>query len=75
MKSALRTKRGTVFYYQQFNMPKFLVENDWKTVGEFEAILRDASRLTLVCQKEEKSNGACGLLCGSLFMIACQGQP
>ena len=40
-------------------MPQFVVENDWKTVSEVEAILRDTSLLTLVCQNEEKLNGAC----------------
>ena len=52
-------KRGTIIYYHQFNMLQFLTEDGWKTVGEFEAILRDKSRVTLVCQNEEKLNGAC----------------
>ena len=38
----------------------FLTESEWRTVGEFEAILRDASRLTTFCQNEYKLNGACG---------------
>ena len=41
-------------------MPEFLTENDWRTVSGFEAILRDASRLTLFFQNDEKLNGACG---------------
>ena len=39
-------------------MPVFPAENDWRTVSEFEATLRDTSRLNLVCEKEEKLNGA-----------------
>ena len=60
LKSALRMKRRTLVYCQKFNTPQFLTEDEWKTEGEFEAILRDESQLTSVCQKEEKSNGAHG---------------
>ena len=41
-------------------MPQFHTEDDWKTVGECEAILRDASQLTLVFPNEEKLNGVHG---------------
>ena len=44
-------------------MPQFLKEDEWKTVGEFKTILRDASQLTTVCQK---LNGACGPVLKSL---------
>ena len=44
LKSELRTKRGTIVCCQKFNMPQFLAEDEWKTVGEFESILRDKSR-------------------------------
>ena len=37
----------------------FLADDDWKAISEFEAIFSDTSRLTLVCQNEEKLNGAC----------------
>ena len=60
LKSVLRTKKGTIVFCQQFNMPQFLVEDDWKTFGEFKAILRDASRLASLCHNEEKLNGAYG---------------
>ena len=60
LKSSLRTKRGTPFCYKKFNTPQFLAEDDWKTIIEFKAILRDKSRLTLVCQNKEKINGAYG---------------
>ena len=60
LKSALRIKRGTAVYCREFNTPQFLTEDDWRTVSEFEAILRDTSRLTLVCQNEEKLNAAHG---------------
>ena len=52
--------RGTLVCIHQFNTPHFLVEDKWKTVGVFEAILRDTSRLTAVFQDDEKLNGACG---------------
>ena len=35
-------------------MPEFLTKDYWRTVNEFEVILRDTSRLTLVCQNEDK---------------------
>ena len=60
LKSALRTKRVTIVHCQKFNTLKFLTEDEGKNVGEFEAILLDVSRLTSVCQNEEKLNGACG---------------
>ena len=40
-------------------MSQFLTEDEWKTVGEFEAILRDTLRVIFVIQKEEKLNEAC----------------
>ena len=60
LKSALIRKRGTIVYCWEFNMPQFLAENDWRTVGEFEAILRDTLRLNLVYQNEENLNGTHG---------------
>ena len=59
LKSALRIKRGTIACCYDYKMPLFLTEDDCKTVGGFEAIIRDTSRLTTVCQSEEKLNGAC----------------
>ena len=41
-------------------MTEFLTEDDWRTVREFESILRETSRLTKICQNEEKLNRACG---------------
>ena len=60
LKPALRIKIGTLFCCSQFSMLQFLTEDEWKTVGEFEAIIRDTSRLTSVFQNEEKLNGARG---------------
>ena len=40
----------------------FLTEAEWRTVGGFEAILRDISRLTTVCKNEDELNGSCGLV-------------
>ena len=37
-------------------MPPFFTDDDWRTVSEFEAILRYTSQLILVCQNEEKLN-------------------
>ena len=50
IKSVLRIKRGTTVHCREFNMPQFFTEDDWRTVSAFEAILRDTSRLILVCQ-------------------------
>ena len=41
-------------------MLEFLTGDDWMTVREFEGFLRETSRLTKICQNEEKLNGACG---------------
>ena len=60
LKLVLRTKRGTIVCYHEFDMRQFLAKDDWKTVGGFEAILRDTQRLTLVFQNEEKLNGEHG---------------
>ena len=58
IKSVLRIKRGTVIHYQEFGTPTFLTEYDWMIIGKFQSILRATLRLTLVCQNEEKLNGA-----------------
>ena len=60
LKSVLRTKGGTLVYYHQFNMPQFLAEDEWETLGVLESILRDTLRLISVFQHEEKLNGECG---------------
>ena len=61
------------FYCTKFNMPPFLTE-EWKTVGEFEAILRDASRLTTIFQNEERMNGAHGHVMGIFFNDSLSGR-
>ena len=35
-------------------------EDEWKAIREFEGVLRESSRLTEICQNEEKLNSACG---------------
>ena len=35
-------------------------EDEWKAIREFEGVLRESSRLTAICQNEEKLNSACG---------------
>ena len=45
---------------QRFQNSNVLTETEWRTVGEFEVILRDTSRLTTVCQNEDQLNGSCG---------------
>ena len=50
LKSELITKRGIIVHCREFNTLQSLVDDYWKTISEFEAILRDTSRLTLVCQ-------------------------
>ena len=62
IKSALRIKRGTLECCREFKIPDFLTEEDWKKVREFEGTLRETSRLTAICQNEDKLNGACGLV-------------
>ena len=56
LKSALTLKIGTHTYCNKFNMPPFFIDEEWKTMGEFEAILRDASRLITICLNEKKIN-------------------
>ena len=41
-------------------MSVFLAKDDWRNVREFEGILRETSRLTIIFQNEEKVNRACG---------------
>ena len=38
----------------------FLTEAEWKTVRDFEGALRETSRLTTICQNEDKLNGVRG---------------
>ena len=49
IRSCLREKRGTHEYCSQFNVEPFLTEVKLKSVMEFEAALREISRLTTVC--------------------------
>ena len=44
----------------QFYVSSFLMEEEWKAAAEIEAILCNTSRLTIICQNEEKLNSACG---------------
>ena len=37
-----------------------MTDEEWKTVGKFEAILRDTCRLTAICQNEERLNSVYG---------------
>ena len=57
VETSIEHKERASVHYQQFSMPQFLVEDEWKAVGGFEAILRYASRLADACKNEEKSNG------------------
>ena len=59
-RSDLRVKRGTQEFCRQFNVEPFPSEEEWKTAGEFEGALRETSRLTTICQNEEKLTLACG---------------
>ena len=55
-------------------MTQFLKEEELKTVGGFEVILRDVSRLTTAFQNEEKLNGAHGpVMCKSLHDSLSRG--
>ena len=49
IRSALRVKRGTKEHCREFNVRPFLTEDEQKSVREFEAILRETSRLTTIC--------------------------
>ena len=60
LRSCLRAKRGTHEYCVQFNIEPFLTPDEWKSVLEFEAMLRETSRLTTIFQNEEKLNSAYG---------------
>ena len=60
LRSCLRAKRSTHEHCAQLNVEPFLTLDEWKSVLEFEAALREASRLTTTCQNEEKLNSACG---------------
>ena len=60
LKSSFRLKTGTHFYCTKFNAPPFLIDEEWKILINFEAILRDVPRLTTVFQEEERLNGAHG---------------
>ena len=60
MRSALRVKRGMKEYCREFNVRPFLTEDDWKSVREFEVMLRETSCLTKICQNEDKLNAAHG---------------
>ena len=62
LKSSLRLKKGAYSCCLKFGAAPFLAEEEWKSEGEFEKILRDTSRLTAACQNEEKLSGACGLV-------------
>ena len=50
LKTELITKRGTIVYCREFNTLQSIVDDYWRNISEFEAIFRDTSRLTLVCQ-------------------------
>ena len=60
LKLALRLKTGTHLFSNKFNMLSFLTDKERKTAGEFEAIIRETSRLTAIFHNEEKLNGVCG---------------
>ena len=45
---------------REFNARSFLMEDEWKSVREFEATLKETSRLTSICQNEQKLNAAHG---------------
>ena len=53
LKSALRINRGTQAHCEGYKKPLFLTETELRTVEGFEAILREASRLTTVFQNED----------------------
>ena len=74
MKSALRIKKGTKEHSQEFKLKRFLTDEDWMTVRDFEVMLRETSRLTKICQNEDKLNGACGPVIRNLLHdILCRG--
>ena len=62
LKSSLTLKTGTHVCCLNFGINPFLTEEEWKTVGKFEAILRDASRSTTIFQNEERLNSTCGIV-------------
>ena len=45
---------------EQFNAPLFLIQDEWKTLAEMEAVLRYSSTLTTIFQNEKKMNSSCG---------------
>ena len=62
LRLCLRAKRGTHECCAQFNAEPFMTVDEWKSVLEFEAALRETSRLAAICQNEEKLNSACRLV-------------
>ena len=48
LRSALRVKRGIKECCREFNARSFLLKDEWKSVREFEAILRETSRLATI---------------------------
>ena len=59
MRSTLRVKRGMKEHCREFNTRSFLTEDEWKLIRLFEATLRETSRLTTICQNEDKLNTTC----------------
>ena len=60
IKLALIIKIGAKECCRKFKLHNFPTEDEWRTVTEFEGMLRETSRLTEICQNENKLNGACG---------------
>ena len=53
-------KKSVEVHCDEFVVRPFLTQEEWKSSGEFEAIINDASKMTKICQNEEKLNVACG---------------
>ena len=58
--SCLRLKKVVKVHCDNFEAPLFLTYEEWKYSSEFEAILNDTSKLTIIFQNEENFNGECG---------------
>ena len=51
--SCLRAKRVMKEHCAMFQIEPFFTEDEWRSVNEFEAALRETSRLTTIFQNEE----------------------
>ena len=60
MRSTLRAKADMIEGFRLHELEPFMTDDEWKATREFEGALRETSRLTTMCQNEDKLNSAHG---------------